>query len=121
MQDHRHPLVLAAPFAALLSSAALVGCDRATVPEPSPPTTTAATASTTPASPGATDPSLPDARSALGSGTATPSTSSDAHTSLTKAQEATQMPLPGQANDHSLPQAEKRAAQADAAASRPAR
>ncbi len=101
----RAGLLVALALVALLAGA---GCDKRsgplpTPPLPSPPLPTAAPTVTPQAS---GDPSLPDAQTALRAGAAQASASdaqrsAPAHPAMTRAQEATAMPLPGQANDHS--------------------
>jgi len=131
----RHDLQSALKFhsvavpVALALSALLGACDP-TQPDPPLPRTATAGPSPRPAVPATTDRpvrdpsvqdlSVPDAKAALASEGADAGASHDrsnAETSLTDAQESTKMPLPGQANDHSLPSTEKRAGQVDAAAS----
>ncbi len=113
----------------LALSVMLGACDP-TQPEPPLPRTATAAPSPLPAAPAATDTpvrdptvqdlSVPDAKAALATEGANGGASADrssAESSLTAAQESKEMPLPGQANNHSLPSTEKRAGQGDAAAS----
>jgi len=59
---------------------------------------------------------VPDAKAALANaGTAARGSAGDS--TLSPAQESTQMPMPGQANDHSLPSTGKRADQSGTAPS----
>jgi hypothetical protein len=103
----------------LALTAALAGCDP-TEPKPLRPAADAAAAPTNLPPPPVADASLPDARSSLATGgdgnrASPPGTS--ARGTLTTHQESTQMPLPGQANNHSLPDSAQRAGQGNAAAS----
>lgn len=119
---------MAVPVALALS--ALLGACDPTQPEPPLPRTATAVSSPLPAVPVTTgapvrdpsvqDLSVPDAKTTLAKEGAKAGASTDnssAESSMTPTQESTKMPLPGQANDHSLPSTEKRAGQVDAAAS----
>jgi hypothetical protein len=94
--SHAAPGALAA---LLLATMALGACDRR------PPAVEAAVSASQPATAGGRDASVPDAASALppggaGSGGAA---AERANGALTRAQESSAMPLPGQNNDHSAP------------------
>ncbi len=103
----RAGMLVAVAVVVLLAS---VGCDKRPGPGPTPPATpplpTVAPAATPQVS---SDPSLPDAKATLRAGDAgrpqalasAAQRSAPAHPAMTRAQEATAMPLPGQANDHS--------------------
>jgi hypothetical protein len=103
------------PLAAALlaiGTLALVACEREPSAPPMPSVQTpsgAAPVAPAAALPTAPDPSLPDAASAVG-GTdpatapgASQSSDAAAESNVTRKQEAVDMPLPGQANDHSTP------------------
>lgn len=92
----------------LALSGLLVGCDRNPVESVSRPPTlnaTQSTPSTNVAAPTG-DPSLPPASAALLSPKAGTDVAGDS--TLTRTERATQMPMPGQANDHSSPAFAKR-------------
>lgn len=108
----------AVTFAAILSAALAAGCDRI-APEPTsgvggaPPSTSNTAPPTTPgtATPptaGASDPSLPPAGPAVAGDPATTERGADTKTNapeseLSKREESSAMPKPGQANNHSTP------------------
>lgn len=99
---------LAAPVLGIVVSCLLAGCDRHPIESASqslPPTTSQSGPSAHVAVPSG-DLSLPPAESAL----LRPKTGTDAtgDTTLTRTERDTQMPLPGQANDHSSPEFAKR-------------
>ncbi len=100
------------PGAGLLVLTLLLGaCDKAPSNPPSP-MTAPAQADSAPATDGGRDPSVPDASSVL---TPAPAPKADAaagrtNRTMTPAQESGAMPLPGQNNDHSAPQAPARRA-----------
>jgi hypothetical protein len=77
-----------------------------------PPLTMPAQAASAPATSSGPDPSVPDASSVLTPGTAPRADAAAGRTngSMTPAQESGAMPLPGQNNDHSAPQAPARRA-----------
>jgi hypothetical protein len=96
----RHAAFYGTALMALGLSALLAACDRT---EPQPPLAvgnTTATEAKPPVPVAGKDASVPDAKGAV--------SASSSNT------ESTQMPLPGQANDHSLPNSGQRAGQGDA-------
>lgn len=96
----------------LVVPALLLGaCDK-TPSDPPSPLTTPAPAGSAPATSGGADPSVPDASSVLPPGTApkADAAAGRTHNAMTPAQESGAMPLPGQNNDHSAPQAPARRA-----------
>lgn len=92
----------------LLTALVLVACDRRPASAPVSPVDSA-TAGAAARRPGTTDPSVPAADAVLspatsGAGPATDAAAARTTLPMTRAQENSAMPLPGQANDHSAPQ-----------------
>lgn len=97
---------------ALIAMALLLGACSKAPSEMSAPLTMPASAGSAPATSGGPDPSVPDANAVL---KAVPAPRADAaagrtNGTMTPAQESGAMPLPGQNNDHSAPQAPARRA-----------
>lgn len=102
----------ARPAAGLLVLTLLLGACNKAPSDVSAPMTMPAPARSTPATVGGRDPSVPDASSVLGPGTAPKADAAAGRTNstMTPGQESGAMPLPGQNNDHSAPQAPARRA-----------
>jgi hypothetical protein len=92
----------------LAMSFVLLGCEKHPVEtaNPSPPTAVSAPSAASASSVPTVDPSLPPLQPA----TATPKTGTDstAGSTLTPTERDSKMPLPGQVNDHSSPEAVKK-------------
>ena len=87
--------------AAVVALLTLAGCDKRTVDQPRP-----SAATSTPAVPSVSDPSVPPANSVVSPATvptAQDAASGRATGTMTKAQESSAMPMPGQVNNHSTP------------------
>lgn len=97
--------------ALIVMALALNACGKAPS-EPTVPLTMPAQAGSAPATAGGPDPSVPDASSVLTPGTVprADAAAGRANSTMTPAQESGAMPLPGQNNDHSAPQAPARRA-----------
>lgn len=93
-----------ATAAALVMTLTLGACSE-TPPEPPAPIVQPAPVAATPAPHGGIDPSVPDAGAVLKPGAApkVDAAAGRSNSTLTRAQESTAMPLPGQNNDHSAP------------------